>query len=259
MTIPARVVAFAAASALCTLARLPSAFAADTDPPTIVHTAVIEAAPGAPLKILADITDESEIFEPKVHYRLVGSRDYLTMSMMRSAGATFSATIPDTAVTGDLEYFIEAYDAQGNGPSRFGSEKAPQRVRVVTAPPPPKVTVVEAVTPKTDWATPATATQESQQPFRPPLYAAGIAVGAGAVAGAIGSYFGTRVLDARVNLDDSRSAATGATTCFAIAGVAGAVAAGLLIWHFVPRGEGKTETAPEFAIGPQSIAVRGTF
>jgi hypothetical protein len=151
-----------AAAALCILARPPSAFAADTDPPTIVHTAVTEASPGAPLKIFADIADESEIFEPKVHYRLVGSKEFLTMSMMRSTGATFSATIPDTAVTGDLEYFIEAYDAQGNGPSRFGSEKAPQRVRVVTAPPPPKVLSIEGAAPKTDWATSGTATQESR-------------------------------------------------------------------------------------------------
>lgn len=110
------------------------ASAADVDPPRIVHVPVTEAVRGAPLEIVAEILDESDIFEPRLHYRVAGSRPYLTTSMMRGSGARFSATIPDSAVAKDLEYFIDVYDSQGNGPSLFASEAAPQLVVVKEAP-----------------------------------------------------------------------------------------------------------------------------
>jgi hypothetical protein len=227
--------------------------AADTSPPTIVHTAVTQASSAAPLDISAEIIDESDIFEPKLHYRAVGASTYLTMSMARAKGATFVATIPESAVVTDLEYFIEAYDSQGNGPARFGSETEPQQVKVslVPQPPPPKAVAPDSA---------LLVEQRSEKTPRPPLYAAGIAVGAGLVAGGVGTYFGVRVLDPSVHVAESQSAATGATVCFAVAGAAAAVAAALVIWHFVPQAEGKADVnSPELAVGPQGFMVRGTF
>jgi len=116
-----------------------SALAADTTPPKIIHTAPATAPSGAALKIVADIIDESGVFEPKLHFRAAGSTKYLTASMIPVAGSRFEATIPESVMAGDVEYFIEAYDTNGNGPSRFASEQAPQRVKVVAAPEPIKL------------------------------------------------------------------------------------------------------------------------
>lgn len=230
--------------------------AADTEAPKIVHTALAEAAPGTPLKVTVEITDESEVFEPKLHFRTAGAKKFMNMSLMRVGGTTYSATIPDNAVTGDLEYFVEAYDAQGNGPARFASDVAPQRVKVNTAPPP-------AAPPEPEKAesapAEAVANVESGAPFRPPLYSAGIAVAVGAVGAGVGGYFGSRVLDAKVGLSESNAAASAATTCFVVAGVAAAAGVALLVWHFVPAGDAAAAPSTELAIGPTGAFVHGTF
>ncbi len=134
---------------LAALLCVPStSFGADTRPPKISHTPVAEAPAGKVLTLTAQITDDSEIFEPTLYYRAAGTKRFLSASLSRGNGATFTASIPGVAMTGVVEYFIEAYDAHGNGPARFASDKAPQKVRTVAgepakvaaepvAPPPP--------------------------------------------------------------------------------------------------------------------------
>jgi hypothetical protein len=117
--------------------------AADSEAPKISHQAITEAAAGVPLTVSATITDESQIFEPTLYYREAGTKKFLSASMTPGAGATFAATIPETATRTNLEYFIEAYDSNGNGPSRFASDKAPQFVRVNSKSEPPKVATAE--------------------------------------------------------------------------------------------------------------------
>lgn len=253
-----RVVALLAALA----AFVPSAaLAADTAAPRIAHVPVTEAMAGAPLKVAADIVDESEIFEPKLHYRPQGTGRFYSMSLVLEAGSTFSTTIPDAATKADLEYFIEAYDAHGNGPARFASESAPQVVRVRAAPPPPPPPALSASTePAAAEEKPPSTTEAAAPAFRPPLYAAGIAAGVGAAAAGVGAYFGSRVLDGSVDLEGSRGAATGANVCFGVAAVAAAAAAALAIWHFVPGDRADSER-PEFGlfVGPAGFAAAGRF
>ncbi|HEY3448418.1 MAG TPA: hypothetical protein VGK67_18830 [Myxococcales bacterium] len=128
------------------LATPAAASAADAKPPRIVHTPINEAPGGKSLAVNATITDESEIFEPTLYYRAAGTKRFLSASMSKGAGAAFTATIPDVAMTGVVEYFIEAYDANGNGPARFASEAKPHKIKTLKAsetkvaeatPPPP--------------------------------------------------------------------------------------------------------------------------
>jgi hypothetical protein len=101
----------------------------DTTPPKITHTAVDEAPAGKVLTVSATITDESEIFEPTLYYRAAGTKRFLSASMSKGAGSVYTATIPEVAMTGVVEYFIEAYDVNGNGPARFASDKVPHKIK----------------------------------------------------------------------------------------------------------------------------------
>jgi hypothetical protein len=43
----------------------------------------------------------------------------------------FEAVIPGDVVSGDLEYFIEAFDQRGNGPARYADADLPVKVPVL--------------------------------------------------------------------------------------------------------------------------------
>lgn len=103
----------------------------DTVPPVIGHTPVAHAPRKSELIIRARITDESDVFAPSVSYRLAGQSERWRSVAMKSVEGeedTYTAAIPGSDVTGDLEYFIEAFDALGNGPATVGRADAPLRV-----------------------------------------------------------------------------------------------------------------------------------
>jgi hypothetical protein len=107
---------------------------------------------------------------------------------------------------------------------------------------------------------PAVTTAETPRPrdaaWRPPLYVAWIALGVAAVGAGTGGYFGSRALDRGVSADDSRGPALGATVCFSVAGVAAAVAGGVLLWRaLTPRKARKLEAG----IGPGALILAGRF
>lgn len=102
---------------------------ADTTAPLITHQRVTRAPAGAAIAIRAQIEDESEIFAPAVFVRPVGQGDFESLGMRRSNDG-WEATIPAEMVTTDLEYFIEAFDDQGNGPAREGAPESPIRIEV---------------------------------------------------------------------------------------------------------------------------------
>lgn len=119
----------------------PKAKAKDTAAPVITHVRVTEAPPGKPILIRARIDDASEIFAPSVYVRAQGGAEFITISMQRVQDA-YEATIPSEQVSGPLEYFIEAFDEEGNGPAREGSPDAPYLIKMGSAslaPPPPIV------------------------------------------------------------------------------------------------------------------------
>ena len=106
----------------------------DIYPPKIVHQIVTQAPRGVFLKLMARIHDASGIFEPKVYYRQSGTKDYSAASMVKS-GRFYLAVIPAKKMDSGIEYFIEAFDENGNGPARHGSPETPHMVLLTAAGP----------------------------------------------------------------------------------------------------------------------------
>ncbi len=235
----------AAALALPSLARAASA---DTEPPTISHTPVTEAAAGQVLIISATITDASGVFEPTLYYRAVGAKSYQSASMAKDA-VRYTATLPPAAVTGVIEYFIEAYDRKGNGPSRFASPAAPQIIRTTS---------------KAAGGLESSAVEQDLRESgggRNLRIAAYSLVGAGALSLALGTYFG---LSARSSESDAKSdssavsavkkhaaassAATTANVAFAAGGVLGAAGVVLALHPWTSRED--RGAAAALSVGP---------
>ena len=81
-----------------------------------------------PCVIEAVIVDDSGIFDPTVLFRLKGGAafDRVPMKSSTAKPGTFQAVIPAAVVAaGDVEYLIEAFDVEGNGPARAGTEAGP--------------------------------------------------------------------------------------------------------------------------------------
>lgn len=106
--------------------------AEDTAPPVINHQPVTKATRGEPLIISAQFKDESEIFAPTLYYRPAGQPKFLSLPMTRQNDA-FIAIIPGGP---PVDYWFEAYDEVGNGPSRMGSANKPVHVDAQAKAPP---------------------------------------------------------------------------------------------------------------------------
>jgi len=115
----------AGAALLLVLAAVP-ALAEDSTPPLIRHSPIARAGKGDSVTISAQMEDESEIFAPTLYYRYPGAKSYSNVAMGRK-GDSFTATVQATA---DIEYWIEAYDEFGNGPTREGTPDRPHRIGV---------------------------------------------------------------------------------------------------------------------------------
>jgi hypothetical protein len=116
--------------------------------PVIVHTVVTRAFSGRSIPIEACFRGPSGLYAPTLYFRRVGTPSFTTQSLaeLPSAGAAdapaeclrgsagsgrFVAEVPAALTTGDVEYFLEAMDTQGNGPSSDGTRERPHVVRVV--------------------------------------------------------------------------------------------------------------------------------
>ena len=108
--------------------------AEDTSPPSIVHEPCEQYKKGAPFEVRARFLDDSPIFEPKVIYRSGGSV-WKNARFEREPGRDdFRAVIRAADLKGALEYFLEAFDENGNGPARYGSPEAPVKVTPAVEP-----------------------------------------------------------------------------------------------------------------------------
>lgn len=156
------------ATVALSLAWAAPARAEDLDPPIIHHTPAGKANKGETVTISAQMEDESEIFAPTLYYRYPGSRGYSTLPMLRK-GDAFVATIQ---VSADIEYWIEAYDEYGNGPTREGTPDRPLRVEaidrtpVATQKPAPRPEPVAEPTPEPP-ADPEPVVEENKPAFDP--------------------------------------------------------------------------------------------
>jgi hypothetical protein len=136
--------------------------AVDNEAPVITHTPVTSATPGGFVEVMAKITDANKFF-PQVFFRYDSSGGWqkpLDMKPVKGQPDMFGANIP---VRGEaVEYYIEAYDEQGNGPGRAGAPEAPLRVRVgeepkASAAPPPASAATAPPPSSSGWPAPAPA------------------------------------------------------------------------------------------------------
>ena len=101
----------------------------DTDAPVVEHTPVATHNGAGPVVISARITDDSAIYEPTLVVRMAGAATGFTrVPLVKGEGETYSAEVPVALLSGDVEYLVEAFDENGNGPSRVGDESAPLKI-----------------------------------------------------------------------------------------------------------------------------------
>ena len=106
----------------------PSQAFEDTSPPRIVHQVLRQAKLGHPVEIEAYIYDQTGVFEPKVYYRRVGAPSFSTAAMVLRGDDRYVAVIPAEALSTRMQYFVEAFDLNGNGPARHGTPDAPHEI-----------------------------------------------------------------------------------------------------------------------------------
>jgi hypothetical protein len=117
------------ALALAVVLALPSyARAEDLLPPQIIHEPCDYYQKGQPFTVRAQFFDDSALFDPKVVYRNAKGGDWRTVAFRKGDDIDFVAVIKVKDLRGPLEYFIETFDENGNGPARYGTPEAPVRV-----------------------------------------------------------------------------------------------------------------------------------
>ncbi|HEX4381716.1 MAG TPA: hypothetical protein VH083_02160 [Myxococcales bacterium] len=100
-------------------------------PPAITHTAVTSATKNTAIEINARLVGDTGVSSPTVMFRRVGEKSFKALPMGDLGGDNFTATIPAQMATGDIEYYIEAYDKYQNGPGRTGAPAIPFTIKVV--------------------------------------------------------------------------------------------------------------------------------
>lgn len=98
----------------------------DLEPPVITHTPLGEVEGPGPYTVTATIADPSGVFAPTVYARPAGETKYQSVGMKRDE-ETFSASLH---LKPPFDYWLEAYDNLGNGPSVEGSADSPHRVEL---------------------------------------------------------------------------------------------------------------------------------
>jgi hypothetical protein len=102
----------------------------DGEPPQLTHQIVATGVRGKPLTIAAHAIDANGVFGPilSVRKKGLGTGDYVPIKMTPSkiVPGDYSVDVPAALTNVDaLEYYIEAWDLAGNGPSRAGSAEQP--------------------------------------------------------------------------------------------------------------------------------------
>ncbi len=107
----------------------------DGEPPQLAHQAPAPGVRGKPLNVAAHATDANGVFGPVLYVRKkgMGSGDYVLLKMIASkiVPGDYAVDVPAALTNVEaLEYYIEAWDMAGNGPSRAGSAEEPLFVSV---------------------------------------------------------------------------------------------------------------------------------
>lgn len=100
----------------------------DSSPPAIAHTPVKSGTANTDIIISAGITDNSQVETAVLFYRQQGNSQWEPVTMQHGEDGIYFATIPADAVTGNIEYYIEAGD--GISVSCSGSADNPYLVQI---------------------------------------------------------------------------------------------------------------------------------
>ena len=114
-----RIYAADASSAAVTV--LEDAVQSDSRPPAVAHAPVAGPFPeDRPVTIEATVTDDTGVAAVSLTYWEPGARAYYTVPMLPAGGSLYRAAIPADFLYalggGTVAYFIDATDAEGNGP-----------------------------------------------------------------------------------------------------------------------------------------------
>ena len=114
-------------------------------PPAISHSTVSKATKGQSVEIAAKLVGDTGVSHAKVFFRKVGEKEFKELPMGDIGGDNYTATMPASMVTVDLEYYLEAFDRHGNGPGRSGGPQVPYTITVTEkAPDAPTVVINRA-------------------------------------------------------------------------------------------------------------------
>ncbi|WP_202709641.1 CehA/McbA family metallohydrolase [Sporosalibacterium faouarense] len=82
----------------------------DTEAPVITHIAVTEGNIGQDLEIKASVTDDRQVSNVKLYYKVTGTTEYETIDMNLSDGEYSAMISKDQLSTDGIAYYIEATD-----------------------------------------------------------------------------------------------------------------------------------------------------
>lgn len=128
----------------------PRAAGAAPGAPVVEHEPLTSFPRGEAVTLKARIHSPigKRIFAPAVFMRLPGLEAPARIPLVPVPGEAnaYAAKIPPNLTQADFDYYIEAFDEEGNGPSRLASPEAPIRAKAVAAalPPPPPSKVAGA-------------------------------------------------------------------------------------------------------------------
>lgn len=123
----------------------------DTAAPVVEHTPIATHDGKGPVVVSARITDDSAVFEPTLVVRAAAATAgvggvFMRVPLVKGDADTYTAEVPTALLSGDVEYLVEAFDENGNGPSRVGDEAAPLKIVRDVPPPPVDVKPIDAAT-----------------------------------------------------------------------------------------------------------------
>lgn len=115
------------------------ALAAAPDPtPLVAHEPLATFKKGEAVSIKARIRSPvgKQIFSPTAFVKAPGHKP-ARVPLLPIAGEidSYAASIPANLLQGDFEYYVEAFDEEGNGPGRMGGPEAPMKVRALSTAP----------------------------------------------------------------------------------------------------------------------------
>jgi hypothetical protein len=105
----------------------------DTTAPFIEGLAVAAQSPDLAPVITAIISDDlSGVEQGAIYYRLTPDSAYRKVPLLPGRGGVFVGRLPDGTQREGFAYYVEVFDAAGNGPARMGSPERPFTVAPAT-------------------------------------------------------------------------------------------------------------------------------